>query len=109
MGQATEPGTPACPFPPLESTPVTQPSYEIDAHILIEPNPRLGSAQQSVIAEDFGMNDGEAVLPVRQAPLYYSNKRLRLDVAKQIEYPREIPVVAKNRVDLEVVLAEAMR
>ena len=77
--------------------------------VCLKPNPRLGGAQQSVIAEDFGMNDGEAVVPVRQALLYYFNKRLRLDVAEQVDDPRETPVVVKNRADFDVALAEAMR
>lgn len=77
--------------------------------VRLKPNPRLGSAQQSIIVEDFGMKDGEAVVPVRQALLYYFSKRLRLDIAEQVDDPREAPVVVKNRADFDVALAEAMR
>ncbi|HHA2762976.1 TPA: WYL domain-containing protein [Stenotrophomonas maltophilia] len=77
--------------------------------VRLMPNPRLGSAQQSIIVEDFGMKDGEAVVHVRQALLYYFSKRLRLDIAEQVNDPPEAPVVVKNRADFDVALAEAMR
>jgi len=76
--------------------------------VCLGPNPRLSTGQQSIIVEDFGMNDGESVVPVRKALLYYFSKRLRLDVAEQDD-PREAPVVIKNRIDFDAALAEAMR
>lgn len=77
--------------------------------VRLKPNPRLGSPQQSIIVEDFGMKNGETVVPVRQALLYYFSKRLRLDIADRIDDPREAPVVVKNRAEFDVALAEAMR
>ena len=55
------------------------------------------------------MEDGEAVVPIRRALLYYFSKRLRLDVAERFDDPREAPVVVKNREAFDVALAEAMR
>lgn len=73
------------------------------------PNPRLAAAQQSIIVEDFGMKNGEAMVPVRKAFLYYFSKRLRLDVAEISNEPRETPVVVKNRDEFDIALAEAMQ
>jgi predicted DNA-binding transcriptional regulator YafY len=78
-------------------------------NVCLAPNPRLGAQQQSVIAEDYGMKNGEAAVPVRKALLYYFHKRLRLDVAEQFDDPREAPIVIKNRAEFDVALAEAMR
>jgi hypothetical protein len=77
--------------------------------VCLAPNPRLGAQQQAVIAEDYGMQNGEAVVPVRKALLYYFHKRLRLDVAEKFDDPREAPIVIKNRVEFDIALAEAMK
>lgn len=77
--------------------------------VCLAPNPRLAAQQQSVIAEDFGMQNGETVVPVRKALLYYFSKRLRLDVAEQFDDPRDAPIVIKNRVDFDLALAEATK
>jgi predicted DNA-binding transcriptional regulator YafY len=73
------------------------------------PNPRLTISQRKVIAEDFAMENGEVVVPVRQALLYYFSKRLRLDVADRFDDPSEIPVVVKNQAAFDIALSEAMR
>jgi hypothetical protein len=73
------------------------------------PNPHLTTGQQKVIAEDFAMKNGEVVVPVRRALLYYFSKRLRLDVADRFDDPSEIPVVVKNRDAFDIALSEAMR
>lgn len=77
--------------------------------VSLRPNPRLTVGQQLVIAEDFGMENGEAVVPVRKALLYYFSKRLRLDVAEQFDDLREAPVVVKNKNEFDIALAEAMQ
>lgn len=55
------------------------------------------------------MENGEAMVPVRYAMLYYFSKRLRLDVAKRFDDPREAPVIVKNRDAFDVALVDAMR
>jgi predicted DNA-binding transcriptional regulator YafY len=77
--------------------------------VALSPNPRLSPSQQDVIAQDFAMENGEAVVPVRRALLYYFSKRLRLDVAEGFDNPREAPVIVKNREAFDVALADAMR
>jgi predicted DNA-binding transcriptional regulator YafY len=73
------------------------------------PNPALSGSQQQVVADDYGMNAGEVVVPVRRALLYYFSKRLRLDVGETIDNPSETPVIVKNRDAFQDALAEAMR
>lgn len=75
--------------------------------VILRPNPGLSVSQQDVIAQDFSMEKGEAVVPVRRAMLYYFSKRLRLDLADNIDDPREAPVVVKNRIAFDAALSEA--
>ncbi len=75
--------------------------------VVLIPNPALTSGQQEVVAQDFAMADGRAVVPVRRAMLYYFSKRLRLDLTSS--NPRETPVVVSNRVEFDSALSEAMR
>lgn len=77
--------------------------------VALRPNPRLSVSQQEIVAEDFAMVDGEAVVPVRRALLYYFSKRLRFDVAGRFDDPREAPVIVKNREAFDAALAEAAR
>jgi predicted DNA-binding transcriptional regulator YafY len=85
------------------------PYWENYFSVALSPNPRLSPSQQDVIAQDFAMENGEAVVPVRRALLYYFSKRLRLDVAEGFDNPREAPVIVKNREAFDVALADAMR
>jgi hypothetical protein len=42
------------------------------------------------------MEDGKVLIPVRKSFLYYFQKRLRLDVARVLDNPRETPVIVQN-------------
>lgn len=75
--------------------------------VVLIPNPALTLGRQEVVAQDFAMVDGRALVPVRRAMLYYFSKRLRLDLASSD--PRETPVVVSNRVEFDSALSEAMR
>jgi predicted DNA-binding transcriptional regulator YafY len=74
--------------------------------IVLIPNPKLGPSQQEAVQEDYDMKDGAIRIPVRQALLYYFNKRLRLDVAESVDRPLETPLVVANRTDFETLLAK---
>jgi hypothetical protein len=67
----------------------------------------LTTGRQNVVAQDFAMEDGCVVVPVRRAMLYYFSKRLRLDLGAGD--PRETPVVVSNREEFDSALSEAMR
>lgn len=70
----------------------------------IGPHPELTSSQQAVVAKDYGMTDGRAVLTVRYAMLFYVLKRLGLlgDAARQSARTQHI--VALNREATEAAL-----
>lgn len=75
--------------------------------VVIGPHPDLTASQKAVIAKDFGMEDGSAVLTVRYAMLFYVLKRLGLlgDAAKQPARSQHIVVV--NRQATEAALEKA--
>jgi hypothetical protein len=73
-------------------------------HVILVPNPKLSAAQQKTIERDYGMTGGKSELRVRQALLYYLDKRLRLDVAEKQDRPKETPVVVANRSEYDEVL-----
>ncbi|MES2434131.1 MAG: WYL domain-containing protein [Pseudomonadota bacterium] len=66
--------------------------------LTIIPHPGLSAAQQAVVARDFGMTDGRAVLPVRKAMLFYVLRRLGLLEDARAKDPRIQHVVAEDPV-----------
>jgi hypothetical protein len=75
--------------------------------VVLVPNPELSSNQQSVVAQDYCMENGRISISIRRSFLYYFQKRLRLDVARALDNPKETPVVIENREGFEVALWEA--
>lgn len=75
--------------------------------IVIGPHPELAASQKAVVAKDYGMKGGSAVLTVRYAMLFYALKRLGLlgDAAKQPARSQHIVVV--NRAETEAALEKA--
>lgn len=74
--------------------------------VILVPNPAFSTAQREVIAQDYRMEYGQTAVAVRKALLYYFNKRLRLDVAKAIDDPKETPVVVLNETPFRQALME---
>lgn len=70
----------------------------------IGPHPDLTPSQKAVVAKDYGMKNGRAILTVRYAMLFYVLKRLGLlgDAAKQS--PRTQHIVTINREATEAAL-----
>lgn len=64
--------------------------------VILTPNPALTESQRQTIALDYEMVDGQAVIPVRCALLYYFEKRLRLDGDSRKDPPAEKPVIVSN-------------
>lgn len=73
----------------------------------IGPHPDLTASQKAVVAKDYGMDGGSAVLTVRYAMLFYVLKRLGLlgDAAKQPARSQHIVVV--NQEDAAAALMRA--
>lgn len=74
--------------------------------VVLVPNPALSPEQQEIVAQDYCMEYGQIAIPVRKALLYYFNKRLRLDVAKEKDRTKETPVVVLNDRAFQDALAE---
>jgi predicted DNA-binding transcriptional regulator YafY len=68
-------------------------------HIEVEitPHPQLTESQKTVVAKDYGMKDGKAILPVRTAMLFYVLKRLGLLRDPENEKPRAQHIVLLNK------------
>ena len=73
----------------------------------IGPHPDLAASQKAVVAKDFGMESGSALLTVRYAMLFYVLKRLGLlgDAAKLPASNQHIVVI--NQAEVEAALAKA--
>lgn len=65
-------------------------------NVILNPNPDLTDSQRRTISMDFDMRNGQAIVPVRCALLYYFEKRLRLDIDSTKDRPAEKPVVVAN-------------
>lgn len=61
--------------------------------LVIAPNPGLETAQQAVIAQDYGMVDGRAEVQVRRALAYYTKLRLGLDLKRSARVPKDQHIV----------------
>lgn len=77
--------------------------------VILEPNPLLSPAQKRAIALDFSMERERLSISVRQALLFYFNKRMRLDILKFDRDPAQNPVVVVNQTEYEAALQEANR
>ncbi|WP_095203536.1 WYL domain-containing protein [Mesorhizobium carmichaelinearum] len=77
-------------------------------HVAVEitPHPQLTESQKTVVAKDYGMQDGKAVLSVRMAMLFYVLKRLGLLRDPEKEKPRAQHIVLLNK---EYVMAAQKR
>lgn len=77
-----------------------------EAILEIGPHPELSKPQQKVIALDYGMTGGKAIIPVRRALLYYSLNRLGLDTDPAARRPQDQKIVLLNRGQVLVVLTK---
>ncbi|MDP5054322.1 MAG: hypothetical protein NWP69_11070, partial [Congregibacter sp.] len=64
--------------------------------LVIVPDARLSSAQQAVVAHDYGMTAGKLVLKTRATLVNYQLQLLRLDPARQHENPLAQQVMLEN-------------
>lgn len=73
----------------------------------IGPHPDLTPSQQAVVAKDYGMTNGRAVLTVRYAMLFYVLKRLGLLADAAQQSARTQHIVTLNRKETEAALNTA--
>ena len=70
----------------------------------IGPHPDLSPTQRRAIEMDYGMEDGQAQIPVRRALLFYSLKRLGLDTDPAARRPQNQQIVLLNSSEFEISL-----
>ena len=75
--------------------------------IIIVPHPDLSVGQQAVVAKDYNMADGRAVLTVRYAMLFYVLKRLGLLEGARLRDPRTQHIVAADEGEVAAALERA--
>lgn len=75
--------------------------------IIIVPHPELSAGQQAVVAKDYSMVDGRAVLTVRYAMLFYVLKRLGLLDGARLRDPRTQHIVAADEDEVAAALERA--
>ena len=75
--------------------------------IIIVPHPELSAGQQAVVAKDYNMVDGRAVLTVRYAMLFYVLKRLGLLEEARLRDPRTQHIVAADEQEVAAALERA--
>ncbi|OYY96511.1 MAG: WYL domain-containing protein [Sphingomonadales bacterium 28-56-43] len=59
----------------------------------VGPHPALSPNQRRVVELDYGMDNGQAMIPVRRALLYYALKRLGLDTDPAARRPQDQQIV----------------
>ena len=74
--------------------------------IIITPHPDLTESQKKVVAKDYGLEQGDGVLSVRYAMLFYALKRLGLLGDAEKADPRRQHIVALNKDDVQDALKE---
>lgn len=67
--------------------------WQDEVTLEIGPHPGLSDAQKKVIALDYGMRDGKVRVKVRKALLYYTLKRLGLDIDPNSRAPQDQQIV----------------
>lgn len=72
--------------------------------VTVQPHPALPKAQQAVIAEDYGMTDGQITVSVRQALLGYFLTLMRLEPEQQHPEPKVQQIVLANPDELSPYL-----
>lgn len=72
-----------------------------NVEVQIGPHPGLTEDQRNAIKLDYGMENGQMVLQVRRAFLYYFLKRLGLDIDPATRKPKDQQIVLVNREEVE--------
>lgn len=74
--------------------------------VVLRPKQQLSASQRDAVAVEFGMEDGQLVVPMREAMVYYFVRQLRLDISGT-GLTREIPLEWVNKEELMPLIREA--
>ncbi|KAA0944575.1 MULTISPECIES: WYL domain-containing protein [unclassified Pseudomonas] len=75
--------------------------WETEVALVIAPDQRLTAAQRAIIETDFGMVDGQLVIPSRQALVKYVLQRYQIDPKNLDPKPEAQQIVVKNLQELK--------
>ncbi|MGY1953254.1 WYL domain-containing protein [Pseudomonas pergaminensis] len=75
--------------------------WETEVDLVITPDQRLSLPQRTIIETDFGMIDGQLVIPSRQALVKYVLQRFQIDPKNLDHKPEAQQIVVKNLQELK--------
>lgn len=75
--------------------------WATEINIIIEPDPRLKPAQQAVIEADYGMQNGQLIIPTRGALVQYVLQRYQIDPNKIQPKASAQQIIVANLDDLQ--------
>ena len=75
--------------------------WNTEVTVVIEPDSRLTEAQRAIIEVDFGMLNGQLLIPTRRALVKYVLQRYQIDPTKMEPRPEAQQIVVKNLTELE--------
>ncbi|MHB8921592.1 MAG: WYL domain-containing protein [Halothiobacillus sp.] len=79
-------------------------AWKTEVAIVIAPHPDLPAAQQAILAEDYGMVDGQSIQSIRQALVPYFLRLMQLEPERQHPDPKVQQIVLLNRAEIEPLL-----
>ena len=78
---------------PAANQSIADRAWDEIVEVHIGPHPALSPNQRRVVELDYGMDNGQAMIPVRRALLYYALKRLGLDTDPSARRPQDQQIV----------------
>ncbi|MNN62097.1 hypothetical protein D3C81_1773740 [compost metagenome] len=76
-------------------------AWNAEVTMVIEPDSRLTDEQKAIIEADFGMLNGQLLIPTRRALVKYVLQRYQIDPTKMEPRPEAQQIVVKNLGELE--------
>ncbi|OYV24931.1 MAG: hypothetical protein B7Z82_09205 [Halothiobacillus sp. 20-54-6] len=79
-------------------------AWKTEVAIVIAPHPDLPAAQQAILAEDYGMVDGQSIQRIRQALVPYFLRLMQIEPERQHPDPKVQQIVLVNRAEIEPLM-----
>ncbi len=79
-------------------------AWKTEVAIVIAPHPDLPVAQQAILAEDYGMVDGQSIQRIRQALVPYFLRLMQIEPERQHPDPKVQQIVLVNRAEIEPLM-----
>ncbi len=75
--------------------------WNVVIKLTLQPDPRLTPQQQEVVAVDYGMQDGQLVIPVRARLVNYLLQLLNINAGQPLADPRAQQVIIANSTEIK--------